>query len=223
MKKMILFTNSEYSNLCERAIEILKEKYELIRVFRMNANSAKIENLKNEILEIEQPDIIFNFLSPRIFPEWLIQFPKYGCINFHPASNQYPGVGSAAYAIYNDDDDIGVTAHYISAEIDSGPIIHQLKFPRDREISVEKLYYYALECSLIQLEQVATILETVNELPMVDVWRKKAVTREEFEKWKIITVTSSREEVSRKIKALKHSKYPGPYVDLHGHRFTLLH
>ena len=48
----------------------------------------------SEILQLGEIDYVLNYLAPKKFPKWLIDFPKFGCINFHPGSYKYPGVGS---------------------------------------------------------------------------------------------------------------------------------
>ncbi|WP_017906543.1 formyltransferase family protein, partial [Pseudomonas asplenii] len=54
-------------------------------------------------------------------------------INVHPAIlPQYKGYHTEPYVIINEEHEHGITAHYLTPELDDGKIIHQLRFPISR-------------------------------------------------------------------------------------------
>jgi folate-dependent phosphoribosylglycinamide formyltransferase PurN len=85
-----------------------------------NHNSYKCES----ILKRLQPDIIVNAGTPRILKKNILNIPKLGVLNSHPAKlPQYQGCTTVEWTIYNGDN-LGATCHYMSEDIDAGPIIY---------------------------------------------------------------------------------------------------
>tara|TARA_A100001037_G_C15112905_1_gene619915 strand:+ start:1034 stop:1807 length:774 start_codon:yes stop_codon:yes gene_type:complete len=73
-----------------------------------------------------QPEIIFCIGGTRLIPKDILEVPKLGCINIHPALlPKYRGRYSTAHAIFNGESRTGVTLHWLDQGIDSGPIISQ--------------------------------------------------------------------------------------------------
>ena len=74
------------------------------------------------------PDIILSSNSI-IFPSWLLDIPKYGCINRHsgylPA---YRGVLPIMRALLNGDSELWVTIHTMSQNIDRGMVLAERRF-----------------------------------------------------------------------------------------------
>jgi methionyl-tRNA formyltransferase len=74
-----------------------------------------------------QPEIIFCIGGTRIIPKEILDTPKLGCINIHPALlPKYRGRFSTAHAIFNGESQTGVTLHWMDEGIDTGPIISQI-------------------------------------------------------------------------------------------------
>lgn len=73
-----------------------------------------------------QPDVIFSFYFRKIFGKRLLSIPPLGCINLHgsllPA---YRGRAPVNWEIINGVKETGVTFHYMTEEVDAGPIIVQ--------------------------------------------------------------------------------------------------
>jgi methionyl-tRNA formyltransferase len=73
-----------------------------------------------------QPEIIFCIGGIRLIPKEILEIPKLGCINIHPALlPKYRGRYSTVHAIFNGESHTGVTLHWMDEGIDSGPIIFQ--------------------------------------------------------------------------------------------------
>ena len=86
-----------------------------------------------EILTSYKPDVIITCYWAHLLQKEVIEIPKYGCINFHPAllpknRGWYPSVWP-----FLDKSPAGVTLHLIDEGADTGPIIAQ------REIEIEEL------------------------------------------------------------------------------------
>ncbi len=78
-------------------------------------------------------DIVVSYLYWRKIRKPLIESPKYGCINFHPAILlDWRGTAGYNVAILNKLPEWGATAHYVDESIDTGAIIRVYKFNFDQ-------------------------------------------------------------------------------------------
>lgn len=107
----------------------------LVRVAKAN-NLPFVQNRQvkeSEIvkrIEMINPEIIFCIGGTQLIPERVLNIPKLGCLNIHPAMlPKYRGRYSTVHAIFNGEKETGVTMHWMDSGIDSGPIIKQRKIP----------------------------------------------------------------------------------------------
>lgn len=164
-------------------------------------------------------DVLLNFLAPMIVPSRVLEGVRREAINFHPATPDWPGIGSASYALYRGDAEFGVTAHRMTATIDGGEIVRVMRFPVEREDTCETLFDRALGHSVGVFRDVCEELARNGRLqPSGDRWARPAITRREFERWMLLSPDDAREEVARKVRALKHSRLPGPFFLIDGAR-----
>lgn len=71
-------------------------------------------------------DLIISVAAPVIFKRYLIQLPKYGCINIHNAKlPKYRGMMPNFWQMYHNEKGVGITIHEITPKIDNGRIILQ--------------------------------------------------------------------------------------------------
>ena len=72
------------------------------------------------------PDLILVVGWPRILRESVIGMPRVGIVNCHPSILPwYRGKEPLFWAILEGEDEIGVTLHHLTAEVDAGPILLQ--------------------------------------------------------------------------------------------------
>ena len=86
------------------------------------------ETLKNEAflptLEELNPDIIVVAAYGRILPEYILNYPRYGCINVHASLlPKYRGAAPIQRAVLNGDDETGVCIMKMEKGLDTGDII----------------------------------------------------------------------------------------------------
>lgn len=86
------------------------------------------ETLRNEsfLEELKQlaPDIIIVVSYGKLLPEYILNYPKYGCINVHASLlPKYRGAAPIQQSIINGDNVTGVTTMYMSKALDTGDII----------------------------------------------------------------------------------------------------
>lgn len=223
MKKCILFTSKDADFLHDFAIERISRDFELQKTYRLNRKSPGIDSFREEVEDYLPTDYVFNFLSPKLFPAWLINLPKVGCINFHPASFEYPGVGGASYSLYDMRENYGVTAHFMTERIDDGEIIAERFFRQSDFRNCKELFQRALEECCLLLEDTLELLRHESRPRKINSWKRSAITRKEFDDWLIIDFDTPKEEVLRKVAAIRHPDFPGPYIRVEDSVFLYSH
>ena len=92
------------------------------------------ETIKNgellPFLEETKPDIIIVAAYGKILPEYVLNCPKYGCVNSHASIlPKYRGAAPIQRAVINGETESGVTAMYMEKGLDTGNIISIKKVP----------------------------------------------------------------------------------------------
>src|SRR5579864_3808792 len=84
------------------------------------------------------------FVTPVIVPKRILDQIGYGAVNFHPGPPSYPGWAPAHFALYDQADEFGATAHLMVEKVDAGPIIDLAAFlipPNTSVFSLEGMAY----------------------------------------------------------------------------------
>lgn len=86
------------------------------------------QSLKNQellpILSEYKPDIAVVVAYGRILPEYILNFPMYGCINVHASLlPRYRGAAPIQRSVINGDEITGVTTMYMEKGLDTGDMI----------------------------------------------------------------------------------------------------
>lgn len=77
-----------------------------------------------EELEKLNPDVIIVVAYGRILPEYILKFPKYGCINIHASLlPKYRGAGPIQWCLINGENVTGVTSMYMEKGLDTGDML----------------------------------------------------------------------------------------------------
>ncbi|MBQ6947629.1 MAG: methionyl-tRNA formyltransferase [Clostridia bacterium] len=84
--------------------------------------------LKNEAfldkLKEYDPDLIVVAAYGKLLPEYILNYPKFGCINVHGSLlPKYRGAAPIQWAVLNGDAESGVTIMHMAKEMDTGDII----------------------------------------------------------------------------------------------------
>lgn len=86
------------------------------------------ETIKNgelsETLDFLSPDIIVVVAYGKILPDYILNYPKYGCINVHASLlPKYRGAAPIQWAIINGEKTTGVTTMQMDSGVDTGDIL----------------------------------------------------------------------------------------------------
>lgn len=105
----------KFSSVKEKAIELG------IKVFQ--PDNLKEENFK-EFLFSENPDMIVVAAYGKILPHYVIEYPKYHCINVHASVlPKYRGSAPIQYAVMKGEKESGVTTMLMNDGLDTGDML----------------------------------------------------------------------------------------------------
>jgi len=107
-------------------------------------------------------DLAFSVFYDKIIEKWFIEKCK-KILNLHNSSlPKYRGVNPINWALKNNEKEHGVTIHQIALEIDSGPIVSQVKYsiyPSFEE--VRDVYQKSLDYGFLLFKKTMPILEKI--------------------------------------------------------------
>jgi methionyl-tRNA formyltransferase len=93
------------------------------------------------IIEALAPDLIVVVAYGKILPPWLLQFPRYGCINLHGSIlPKYRGAAPVHWAIANGEQTTGVCTMQLNEGLDTGPVFLCEETPIGPEETAPQLY-----------------------------------------------------------------------------------
>lgn len=173
-------------------------------------------------------DYIVCFRSLFILPDSLLKKARIAAINFHPAPPEYPGSGCINFALYDEVDVYGVTAHLMNEKIDNGKILEVRRFPVHRSDNLasvlEKTHSHLYHLCSNFVTTLATVGKSYVPLKVAECegisWRGEARILKELEELQTIDVGIEKSELERIIRATYTEGFP-PKVTLHGYKFYL--
>lgn len=164
-------------------------------------------------------DIIISYLSRWKIPKVLLDKTPL-CINFHPGSNEYPGIGCLNFALYNEASTYGVFCNHISEKIDEGKIISVDTFPILPTDNVKSLTEKTYAYQMVKFYRIIDFIIDGDELPVSSLeWKRRPYKCSEFEKLKIITHGKNEKEITRRIRATSYGQFQ-PKIVLGNHIFN---
>ncbi len=93
------------------------------------------------LLEAVRPDLVLCMGFPWRVPPEALAVPRLGWLNGHPSLlPRHRGPIPVAWAIRDGDAEIGVTFHRMDAELDTGPILAQRRFPPPEQEQPDEFY-----------------------------------------------------------------------------------
>lgn len=175
----------------------------------------------------DEIDLVVSYLYWRKIRKPLIDMPRYGCINFHPAIlPDWRGTAGYNVAILNKLTEWGATAHYVDEQIDTGSIIKVFKFSFDYRI--ETAYTLEKKTQKIQMELYKSVILDVLEKGRLECIPQKKedgiyISRQEMiDMMKLDLNNIDNEELDLKIRAFWFPPYDGAGFEINGKYYTLV-
>ncbi len=121
-----------------------------VKIFALEKNIPvyQPETLKDEailpLLKALNPDIIVVVAYGKILPEYILNYPKYGCINIHGSLlPRYRGAAPIQRAVIDGNKVSGVTSMYMEKGLDTGDMLIKAELPIGEEATAGE-YHDAL-------------------------------------------------------------------------------
>lgn len=123
---------------------------------------SDFESIKpNAALEL---DVIFSIVNECILPDYLIEYPKIGAINYHNSPlPKYAGLYATSWAILNNEKEHAVTWHWMQSTIDTGDILKQPRFLIDDNETALTLNLKCYEHAVHSFSELIDELSTQSE------------------------------------------------------------
>ena len=167
-------------------------------------------------------DLVLSFLFWKRMRRPLIQLPRLGCLNFHPAPlPDMRGLGGYNVAILEGFAEWGVSAHFVDEDFDTGDLIAVDRFPIDPERETAlSLDITSQEALLALFRRVVGAALDGEQLPRrPQAGPSRYVRREEFESLRRVRPG---DDLGRKLRAFWYPPWPGAVVEVDGRELTLV-
>lgn len=128
------------------------------------------ETLKNNaimpLLEQYNPDLIVVVAYGKILPDYILEFPKYKCINLHGSLlPEYRGAAPIQRSVLDGKRIVGVTTMYMSHDMDAGDILLQCSIRLEENETSGELFEKLKSCGADLLVKTIRELERGNLKP----------------------------------------------------------
>ncbi len=91
--------------------------------------NLKKENFESILLK-EKPDVIVVVAYGKLLPEYVINYPKYGCINVHGSLlPKYRGAAPMQWCLIDGEQETGITTMYMDKDLDTGDMLLKSSIP----------------------------------------------------------------------------------------------
>lgn len=115
------------------------------KALELGLNVYQPETLKNEgffeTLRELDPELIVVVAYGKILPEYILNYPKYGCINLHGSIlPKYRGAAPMQRAIIEGEREIGATVMYMEKGLDTGDMLSVMKFSLEDDMNFEDVH-----------------------------------------------------------------------------------
>ena len=219
----VLFFGRKNCEFTKKLIIYLKNlSLDLEIVLSSNSRNQKLPNK----LTNWSGDLIISFRNLYILPKILLEKPKIGAINFHPAPPEYPGSGGINFALYENKKTFGITVHLMSEKVDSGEILDVLYFPILEKDNVDtllkkthiELFKVTKEfINSIQREKSKYILDKLGKSKFV--WSNTKRLIKSVDELSVMSCDISKDEMHRRIRAFHTNDFPIS-ININGSKFV---
>jgi len=193
----ILFIGKASDFFSRQAADFLLTHYPSARIIY----STRQQSFPEELFSWKG-DVIISYLSQWIIPKTVLVNAKIAALNFHPGPPEYPGIGCTNFAVYNREEQFGVTCHRMLSKVDTGEIIAVDRFPI---FETDTVYSITQRCYSHILNMFYTIVSALmngeNIQSSGEEWQRKPYLRKELDELCRLTPDMDIKEIERRIKA----------------------
>ena len=169
------------------------------------------------------PVRLITFCSGVIVPPTVLSRIDAGAYNFHPGPPEYPGLFPSCFAIYEDADAFGASAHIMTEEIDGGEIVGVERFAMPKNPDRMTLDKMALECVLQLYHRLLPTLVDLHKpiMPSGEVWLGQPRSKRDFKDLCELPHDVTGDEFDRRYRAVGEGPNHALTITIFGQRFKL--
>lgn len=173
--------------------------------------------------ELRGIDLVVSFLFWKRIKRQLIDLPRLGCLNFHPAPlPDYRGLGGYNFAILDELSHWGATVHNVDEAFDTGSIIEVARFAFDHSTHTALSLERATRPVIVDLfRRTIDRLAADRRLPGTPQGGGRYINRAEFEAAKRVDPSWTANRIETLARAFWYPPFEGAYLEIDGRRFTL--
>jgi len=184
---------------------------------------------KNNIFKrnIKNYDYIICFRSHYILKKKHINKARIACINFHPGTPKYRGIGCANLAIINKEKKYGTTAHLIDEKIDHGKILDIKYFKLKPLINLEemlkmthKIMYLQAKKLLKDIIKKKIAISRLIKKNKNKKWSKNIMTRKKLENLYSLKLPIKKNKLINLLRGLEYKSFK-PYFKLKNKKYFI--
>ena len=195
LKNIIVLSSTHIAN---QVVDILNSTNSTLN-YDIAENLEDLEKYNNEFLAESR---LISFISTVIVPKKILDALGYDGINFHPGPPTHPGWAPFNFAIYDEDESYGITAHYMIEKVDAGKIIGIDFFEINKNIKVSELVNKSLEGLTRLLKKLALQLTNDKKIIALPIsWGQNKTSKRMFEHYCEIGKEITRKELAKRIRA----------------------
>ena len=212
--KVALVTKKEKLHV-NNVIELANNAFSDVTVFSGHRLDPFPEKLEEDTF-----DLIISYIGPWIIPENVLNKTKKWNINFHPGPPEYPGIGCFNFALHNNENSFGTTAHLMQPKVDTGKIIDVDRFKIAKDESVESLSIKTYNSLFRLYENLIKVIIKEEKLKFLNLeWKRTPFKRSDLEKLCLLDLKMSKEEFEKTIRCTYYPDAPAPYIVINGYKF----
>lgn len=180
------------------------------------------ETLKNnafsDILKNESPDMIIVVAYGKILPPYILNFPKYGCINVHASLlPKFRGSAPIQYAILKGEKESGVTTMLMADGIDTGDMLVKKSVSIEKDETGGSLHDKLMVLGFDAIKETIENIETIKPIPQDDSLMTYAppIKKEDT----VIDFSENAQDIINKIRGFY--PFPGTSFSLNGNSYKI--
>ncbi|RJQ73744.1 methionyl-tRNA formyltransferase [Pseudonocardiaceae bacterium YIM PH 21723] len=207
-----------YEKIWSDSVADLATEHQVPVLLANRMDIAEVTGLLDEV----KPDIIVANNWRTWIPPEIYNYPRYGTLNIHDSLlPKYTGFSPLIWALINDEQEVGLTAHLMDEELDAGPIVMQKAIPVGPQDTTTDLFHRTIDLiapvTVEALNLIATGKTdwTVQDRSQASFFHKRAAEDSRIH-W-----TWSAEFIERFVRA-QPDPYPNAFCFFKGERIRIL-
>ncbi len=173
--------------------------------------------------ELGDVDLVLSFLFWKRLRAPLIELPRIGCLNFHPAPlPDMRGIGGFNVAILEGFAEWGVSGHFVDRDFDTGDLVRVDRFTIAPDATALSLDIESQVRLLALFKDVVDLAADGAELPRTPQGEGRYVTRDEFEAMRRVPPGEDAETLARRIRAFWYPPFDGATIEVAGKTVSLV-